>query len=161
MSQAFVKEGDASDDLPERPLSGRPNYVTRAGHDELKRKRDELGERRSKLVARRGQGTDDELKLVERDLRYFEARLGSAILVQRPGAPPQDILFGAQVEVRDASGVHRYVIVGEDEADPAQGKLSWASPLALALMGGKPGDEVSWESPEGPARLSIVSVSYP
>ena len=161
MSQAFVKEGDSSDDLPERPVSERPNYVTPAGLGALRARRDALSGRRSELAARRGPATEAELKLVERDLRYFEARLERAVLVDRAGSKPAEALFGATVEVSDALGPRRYSIVGEDEADPAQGKLCWSSPLALALLGAKAGQEVSWTGPEGEFRLKVVSVAYP
>lgn len=154
MSQAFVKEGDSSDDLPERPISDRPNYVTAAGHAALRRRREELAQRRAELVKRRGPDTEAELKLVERDLRYFSARLASAVPV-KPAAGAE-VRFGAVIEVLDGGRTRRYSIVGEDEADPAAGKLSWASPLAMALMGAKAGDEISW----GSGSLKITSVSY-
>lgn len=161
MSQAFVKEGDASDDLPERPQSDQPNYVTAAGLAELRRRTEELAGRRAELTAHRQPETEAALKLVERDLRYFEARLDTAILVERSGAPPAEARFGAIVEVQDAAGRRRYAIVGEDEADPAQGKLGWSSPLALALVGAKAGDAVSWRVAQGENRLTVVSVAYP
>jgi len=160
VSQAFVKEGDASDDLPERPLGDRPNYVTPAGLEQLRRRQDELIDARARLVARRSEETEGALKLVERDLRYFEARLRAAVLVDRSKEKPADVRFGALVEVAGAQGVRRYAIVGEDEADPASDKLSWSSPLALALMGAKPGEEVPWEGPEGPSPLRVLSVRY-
>lgn len=160
MSQAFVKEGDSSEDLPERPLSDRPNYVTAAGHSELRRRRDELARSRADLVARRGPDTEAELKRVERDLRYFEARLRSAIEVKPPG-DAGEARFGATIDIQEGGQKRRYLIVGEDEADPARGKLSWCSPLALAMMGAKAGDEIDWEGPQGPSRFSVVAVTYP
>jgi transcription elongation GreA/GreB family factor len=158
MSQAFVKEGDASEELPERPVSEKPNYVTADGLAELRRRRDELLARRSALSRRRAPETEAELKLAERDLRYFEARLESAILVERHKDRPLEAIFGTTVEVADSEGRRRYTIVGEDEADPAQGKISWCSPLALALMGAKPGDEVSWPGPDGEKKLGVVAI---
>lgn len=159
MSQAFVKEGDASDDLPERPISDKPNYVTPSGLADLKRKRDGLAALHDRLAAAKPRDADA-LKRVERDLRYYEARLGGHILIQRKPPYPAEVLFGATVEVRDEAGIHRYAIVGEDEADPARGLLSWSSPFALALLGSKPGGEVSWESDGRARRCSILSVSY-
>lgn len=156
MSQAFTKEGDASDDLPERPVSERPNYVTPAGLAALRLKARELAQRRAALLARRGPETEAELRLVERDLRYFEARSDSALLVDRAGEKPREVLFGAMVEVEGPEGPRRFAIVGEDEADPAQDKLAWSSPLALALIGALPGAEVSW----GTGKLKVVSAVY-
>ncbi len=160
MSQAFVKEGDQSDDLPERPLGERPNYVTPEGLAALRRARDELSARRAELSKVRTR-EDPQLKLVERDLRYFEARVDSAILVDRSKDKPEDVRFGAEVELDGDGGRRRYRIVGEDEADPACGRLSWSSPLALALMGAKPGDRVRWAGPEGEASAAVVCLRYP
>lgn len=153
MSQAFTKEGDAADDFPEKPVSDRPNYVTSAGLAELEAQGKALARRRAKLSQ-----DDPSRKLVERDLRYVQARLASAILVPPPPADIKEARFGCVVEVEEGGARRRYAIVGEDEADPAAGKLAWSSPLALALMGAKAGDAVSWESPSGARRLDVVSV---
>lgn len=151
MSQAFVKEGDASDDLPERPVSEEPNYVTPQGLRELRERVSALLERRKTAAA------ELERKAAERDLRYYQARLESAIVVDHREGAPEDVRFGAEVEVRDQAGLKRFAIVGEDEAEPARGKLAWSSPLALALLGARPGDAVDF----GDGRLSVVSVRYP
>jgi transcription elongation GreA/GreB family factor len=63
------------------------------------------------------------------------------------------------VEVCDEAGVvETYTIVGEDEADPSQGKVSWVSPLGEALLNAEPGDEVLWRRPAGTMRLEILSI---
>jgi transcription elongation factor GreB len=101
-----------------------------------------------------------ERRLVERDLRYFEARLDTAIVVDRSAGAPDDVRFGAEVDVREEGGLKRYEIVGEDEAEPERGRLSWSSPLARALLGAKPGQDVSWQTPSGESRVTVVSVRY-
>lgn len=160
MSRAFTKEGEGPDELPERPVSDRPNYVTPAGHRDLLRRRDALIERRSELARAPGAADKPEFRLIERDLRYYEARLQSAVVVDRSKDKPADVRFGARVEVEEDGRSRRYAIVGEDEADPENGKLSWSSPLAMALIGAKPGDEVSWESPDGPRAARLLSLEY-
>ena len=142
MSQAFVKEGDAGDDLPERPLSEEPNYVTPQGLQEL----------REKVSSLLGKKTPE----AERDLRYFQARLDSAIVVEHRQSVPDDVRFGAEVEVQDGGTLQRFAIVGEDEAAPEAGKLAWCSPLARALLGAKPGDARDF----GERRLQVLSVRY-
>jgi transcription elongation GreA/GreB family factor len=142
MSQAFVKEGDASDEPPERPVSDAPNYVTRRGLQAL----------REKVSSLLGKSTPE----ARRDLRYYQARLESAIVVEHKDAAPEDVRFGAEVELRDEGGLKRFAIVGEDEAEPSSGKLAWSSPLALALLGARPGDAVDF----GDSRLKVVAVRY-
>ncbi len=154
MSQAFAKEGDAPDEFPERPVSDRPNYVTPAGLADLRQKGEALARRRETL------GKDDPARaLVERDLRYYEARLASAIPVPPPAPDVSQARFGCALELEEAGARTRYAIVGEDEADPAAGKLAWSSPLALALIGAKAGDARTLESPAGVRTLKILSVS--
>lgn len=157
MSQAFVKEGDASDDLPERPVSSRPNYVTAEGLDQLKAKLQELAEAVLRQKKAKRADSDQALKVLERDLRYYELRLSGAILVKPLPEKPREVRFGTTVELSGPEGVQRWTIVGEDEADPAQGKLSWSSPLSLALMGRAAGDSLAW--PEGSeSELKVLSI---
>ncbi len=69
--------------------------------------------------------------------------------------------FGAAVFVRDSSGEEEtYQIVGVDEAEPGEGRISSASPLAQALINGKVGDEVRFKAPAGNQELTILSVHY-
>ena len=164
MSRAFVKDdSEQDDDLPQRPVSSRPNYVTRRGLGLLKERVRELTARRSALIARADDpGSRQERRLVERDLLYYDARLASVIIVDNSERPPEDVRLGAVVETADAEGkTRRFEIVGEDEADAQAGKLNWASPLADALLGKKPGDRAVWKREEGPLELKVVSVSYP
>ncbi|MFA5137954.1 MAG: GreA/GreB family elongation factor [Elusimicrobiota bacterium] len=164
MSRAFVKDdAPQDDDLPARPVSGRPNYVTRRGLEllegrvrELKRARADLLKRADDPETRRERG------VVDRDLLYYEARLEGALLVDHSGKGFEDARLGAAVEASDAQGKrYRFEIVGEDEADADAGKLNWASPLADALLGRKAGDTVLWEREDGSVELRVISVSYP
>jgi len=159
VSRAFVKEGDGAEELPERPVSERPNYCTPAGYEALRRAHDELVSRREDLIRRRVENAP-EIRRVERELRYYQARLSSAIVVPRPEGGGAEIRFGATIELEEAGARTRCAIVGEDEADFSAGKLSWCSPLAAALIGKKAGDELSWDSGEGERRARVISVAY-
>ena len=164
MSRAFVK-GDDSDlsgeELPERPISPLPNYVTAEGLAQLRHRYDELQSQHATLKAA-GQDFDKpRLTAIDRDLRYFSQRLESAILVDPGGEPQDEVHFGATVRAEDDSGhTHCFKIVGEDEADVATGKVSWQSPLARALMGARVGDSVKWNRPAGEVDLEIIDINY-
>lgn len=165
MSRAFVKEDDqsqAGDELPERPLSPHPNYVTAQGLADLKRELDGLIAQREAALQNGGALVAAEsLRRIDRNLRYAKARVSSAIPVDLAEQPPDEVSFGARVRVRDPEGQERvFAIVGEDEADTEQGKVSWVSPLARALRGGQPGDRVRWKRPTGDLELEVVSIHY-
>lgn len=166
MSRAFVKEqeNETPDELPERPQSPHPNYVTPSGLVALQAHVQALQEQRRQLL----EHPDDDLlsketlKQVERDLRYFQGRLDRAILVDLSAQPADEVGFGAIVRcVDDNDQEHEFAIVGEDEADVAEGKISWVSPLAKALMGAGIGDTVIWKRPVGDIGLEVLSIRYP
>ena len=165
MSRAFVKEeNEARTDeaLPERPVSLHPNYVTPAGHDGLRAKVEQLQAEHAKLKRAAEDMDRPRLSQVERDLRYFQAKLESAIPVNIAGQPRDEVRFGARVQTEDENGVtHTFTLVGEDEADVAQGKVSWHSPLAAALIGARVGDTVTWRRPAGNLALEVLDIRYP
>lgn len=165
MSRGFVKEDDlehAGTDLPERPLSSHPNYVTPVGHAQLQQEAAQLEAERQGLLANKDDpSTQQKLARINRDLRYMAARLESAIVIgaEKPALNSQEVHFGAEVEVEDMDGkTHVFSIVGEDEADIQAGKISWVSPLAKALIGHKVGDEVTWLRPAGNTTLIINAI---
>lgn len=164
MSRGFVKEDDlehAGTDLPERPVSDQPNYVTPLGLKQLEAETARLEALRSKLSPQKEDPSiQQQLGMVERDLRYFQARLEQAILVDPAGQDKDHVVFGATVHMEDEEGViHIFTIVGEDEADIAAHKVSWASPLAKALLGHKAGDSVVWRRPVGDMNLEITDIT--
>lgn len=164
MSRGFVKEDDlehAGTDLPERPISTLPNYVTTMGLKQLEQLANALSaERLSLLALKEDQTSMQKLAMVERDLRYVSARLQTAILSEHT-ANHDVVLFGASVTVADELGQpHIFKIVGEDEADIKQNKVSWNSPIAKALIGQKLGDSVLWSRPAGNTTLEIIAVQY-
>ena len=163
MSRAFVKEGDGSlDPLPDLPISPHPNYVTPTGLADLHSR---LRARQKDLTALRAR--PDRLDRLpeaaaERDIRYLEARLRTAILVDPAQHSLDTMAFGLIATVVDAEGrENRYHITGEDEADPAQGRIAPHSPLARALMGAQVGDVVALRKPGGTAELKLLRIDHP
>jgi transcription elongation factor GreB len=165
MSRAFVKENDlehAGIDVPERPVSAHPNYVTPTGLQQLEAEADRLEKER--LAQKQLQLTEplarQKIAMIDRDLRYVAARLASAILVEHDVSTANSVaLFGAKVTVEDEEGaLQTFTIVGEDEADMASNKVSYISPIAKALIGRKVGDTVEWQRPIGNMQLTITAI---
>lgn len=143
MSRAFVKDDS---DRPEPPivrnLGDNPNYVTAAGLEKL---RESLAEARDRNDAR--------------NVTYYEGRIASAILDEPASHRRNVVSFGSIVTTTDVSGKQTRVhIVGEDEADPAHGSISWTSPYAQALLDKKVGNTVTIHRPAGPAVVTIAAV---
>jgi transcription elongation GreA/GreB family factor len=165
MSRAFVKENDlehAGIDIPERPVSDEPNYVTPKGLILLNSQIDALEIERGLLKNKKDDPiAKQKIAILERDMRYYAARIESAILTTPKEEDHSIVLFGAKVTVEDEEGkLSAYEIVGEDEADIHQGKVSYLSPLAEALIGAKLNDEVTWEKPMGDTHLTIQKIEY-
>lgn len=164
MSRAFVKESDedlAAAELPERPLSAEPNYVTARGLDALRSRLKALQIERERLAAAAESMATQRLLEVKRDIRYYTAQIERATVVDAAGQPRDEVRFGATVTIRDEAGKnHRFHIVGDDEADVAAGSISWASPLARAMLGARVGDSVKWQRPAGTIEVEIVAIAY-
>jgi len=161
VNRAFIKDPDETgrpEDLPDRPQSPHTNYVTPAGLRQLQGLKADLAIRLSQLLEQGKLANPQDLAIVQRDLRYYQERLNRAVLVKARN-PGGRVCFGATVEVRDEAGaVGAYTLVGEDEADPSQGKISWVSPLGEALLNAEPGEEVRWLRPAGTMCLEILSI---
>jgi transcription elongation GreA/GreB family factor len=166
MSRAFVKESDddlVAGELPERPLPPHANYVTAKGLELLHARVRELSEQHERLKRESDENSEARQKVreIDRDLRYFRAQLERATVVDTTNQPREQVHFGALVSIEDEEGdPHEFTIVGDDEADVAQGKISWASPLARAMIGAKVGDTVVWRRPAGETHVCIVDIRY-
>ena len=167
MSRAFVKESDedlTAGELPERPLPAHANYVTAKGLELLQSRVRELTEQHEQLKRESDENSEARQKVreIDRDLRYFRSQLERASLVDTAPQPRDQVHFGAVVKIEDDTGArHEFTIVGDDEADVAAGKISWASPLAHAMIGAKVGDTVVWKRPAGETDVYIVDIQYP
>jgi len=145
MSRAFVKESDQDpgEPLPPRPISAHPNLVTASGLKQLQARLQALEEERA---AARAAEDAAAVARIQREAQYFAQRLASARVIE-PAPAPGVVRFGVRVVLRCADGTERaFRLVGEDEADPAGGLLSWVSPLAQSLLGRAVGDAVSFNN---------------
>jgi transcription elongation GreA/GreB family factor len=147
MSVAFTREDSAQSaqdiSLPERPISPHPNFVTETGLRALEKATAQA--RAALAAAQQLEDMDERRRAVElalRDTRYFAERLRSAEV--RPAPASADfVAFGSRVTIgRDDQRRQTFRIVGEDEAEPREGSLSYVSPLARALIGKTVGDVV-------------------
>jgi len=162
MSRAFVKEdGPDTTPLPDLPISPHPNYVTPRGLSALNARLSDLRAELQRLKARPDRLDTLPERAAERDIRYVEARLASAIPVDPAMQPAGEVAFGACVTVADENGTETtYEITGEDEADAALHRVAPHSPLARALLGARVGDVVEWRRPAGMAELEVVAITY-
>ena len=160
MSVAFTKEDSAETAaeilLPDRPVSPHPNLVTETGlkalerHLEQARAAFEAAEKTEDVNERRRQAA-----IPLRDIRYLVARIRSAQLIANPRSTAT-VAFGSTVTFKREDGrVQKFRIVGEDEADPKSGSISFASPVARLLMNKAVGDEAGAAG----QKLDIISIS--
>jgi transcription elongation GreA/GreB family factor len=160
LSVAFTKEESAETAsetlLPDRPISPHTNVVTATGLKALERQLQEA--REAYEAAQKTEDINERRRLSAiplRDLRYFSERVRTAQLVPDP-ASSDVVAFGSTVTFSRADGrVQTYRIVGEDEADPKAGSISFVSPVAKSLIGKAVGDVVGAGSQE----LEIVAIA--
>jgi transcription elongation factor GreB len=145
MSRAFVKDDDDRPETPlERALQTEPHNVTPRG---LQLLRDALAD------AERDQRMPD--------VRYYEAKINTAVVVDTKAQTNDTVGFGASVRVKDNAGnTMVLVIVGEEEAAPQDGKISYLTPYAQALEGHHVGERVQVYRPAGPVWLTIEGIEY-
>ena len=185
MSKAFTKEDDGGEDddaaegaegAPAIPKGVR-NYMTPAGSDRLKAELKRLlHTERPELVktvqwaASNGDRSENgdyiygkrRLRQIDGRIRFLTKRLESAEVVDPATVSSDRVLFGATVTVQDEDErLRTYRIVGIDESDPAQGAVSWISPIAKALLNARAGDVVTLRTPRGEEELEIVRIEYP
>ena len=160
MSVAFTKEDSAETaaetQLPDRPVSPHPNLVTEAGLKALEFQLDQA--RQAYETAQKIEDVNERRRQAAiplRDARYFAARVRTAQVIARP-ASMDTVAFGSTVTFRRDDGrVQKYSIVGEDEADPKTGSISFVSPVARLLLGKAVGDVVGTSGQE----LEIIAIS--
>jgi len=158
MAVAFTREEDYESqaaDLPDRPISPHPNLVTASGLAAIEA---ELAAARAAYSAAQAEGgvSSDRTAMARatRDLRYWSQRRASAQLTE-PAIEAQKVQFGRTVEFEREDGRRQaFRITGEDEADPTQGRVSYVSPLAAALLGKSVGDVATVNG----AEVEIIAV---
>ena len=183
VNKAFVKESDGNDEDEElapalRLPPGSKNYMTRRGYDALRVELDQLVRvERPRLVETvawaAGNGDRSEngdyiygkkrLREIDRRIRFLIKRIESAEVVdpeRQQGL--EQVFFGATVSFCDleTEDEQTWQIVGVDEADAAQGRISWISPLARAVLKTRVGDVVRFQSPAGMREIEVTDVQY-
>ena len=150
MSVAFRRESDEEHLEPtfELPLPPGPNWVTARG----------LRLTREKVEALEAVETDgmaeDEAKKLKRELRYWRTRLATAEV--RPVPDGEAVAFGSRVTYRLNGKERQISIVGDDEADPAEGRIAFSAPLARAMIDAEDGESVDFG--DNGAALTIMAI---
>lgn len=182
MNKAFVKESEDQDqdedESPEAQLpSGTKNYMTVRGHAQIRTEFEHLVKTERPEIVQvvswaAGNGDRSEngdyiygkkrLREIDRRIRFLSKRLESAVIVDPADQRDCDqVFFAATVTVCDADGLEAtYQIVGIDEANAQEGRISWISPLARALLKAREGDTVRFDSPGGFRELDVIEVRY-
>ena len=179
MSKAFVKEDGPEDDeaseLPAASPGSGKNYITPAGYARLEAELRKLVELERPEVVKtvawaaslgdRSENADyiygkRRLREIDRRVRFLIKRLEGAEIVHSAGRDTDQVFFGATVTVRMAGQTRELTIVGADEVEPAQGQVSWISPIAKALLKAREGDTVVLRSPSGEEKVEILEVRY-
>jgi transcription elongation factor GreB len=171
-----MTDDDDDEDGPPR-LPGGKFYMTPLGHQRIAAERDALRIQRHTVVeivawaASNGDRSENadykegkrRLREIDRRLRFLTRRLEHAEVVDPSAQTQRDrVFFGATVTYADAQDAERTItIVGVDEADMAEGKVSIGSPVALALLRARCGDEVTVRTPRGPEILEVLAIRYP
>ncbi len=152
------------------------NYITPAGFEKLRAEYTELlnGER-PKLVltvawaASNGDRSENadyiygkrRLREIDKRLHFLQKKMESSEVIEPKSLKSNTIIFGATVTLENESGLEiTYQIVGEDEIDIKQGKLSWKSPVAKALLGRKVDDEVVIKKPSGEETVMVLAIEF-
>lgn len=175
MSRAFIDEDSGSDEaegMHEIPLplpAGAKNYMTPEGAARMTAELRRLveTERPSASAALAAAALADKsdsirrLSEIDRRISYF-SRMNSMLEVVDTPTSTERVVFGLVVRVQeDDEGEKEYRIVGVDESDPERGLLSWASPVAKALIGKKTGDHAIARLPMGERRMRIAGIYFP
>jgi transcription elongation GreA/GreB family factor len=140
MSRAFVKElDDEMVALPDRPISPHRNFVTAKGMAAIEANLSRFGAAHRAAI---DENNKQAAATALREVRYWSARRANAEVVKPPPAPDR-VAFATTVTLRREDGREQtFMIVGEDEADPSRGTVSYVSPLARAAMGRTLGDSI-------------------
>lgn len=140
MSRAFTKEIDEKPvEVVPRPVSAHPNYVTSRGLTQIELALAKYEAAHTAAIAKENKTA---IELTAREIAYWSNRKNTAILVPET-SNTDTVQFGTTVTVRRKDGrVQTFRLVGEDEAEPSSGTISYVSPWAQAVMGRSVGDQV-------------------
>ncbi len=182
MNKAFVKESEDDDEEPGQGSSplppGSKNYITPAGYARLRAELFHLLDvdrpevvRVVSWAASNGDRSENgdylygkkRLREIDRRIRFLTRRLDIAEVVDASVHRRSDqVFFGATVDYAvDGGPAQTIVIVGIDEAEPLEGKVSWIAPISRALVKARVGDAVLLRTPAGVDEIEVLAVRYP
>ena len=166
MSRGFVKEDDQEDVplVPQRANlpSGVTNFVTRTGMEQLISEKEALISERENLNITRENEKRIAINYINAKLQLLNNRIAEARVIDPHDHPPNKVMFGATVKLRNAStgNTQTFQIVGVDEADIAKGKISFISPLARVLINKKTGDKVTLKRERDEIGFEVLEIAY-
>ena len=166
MSRGFVREDD-QEEIPFVPTRaflpfGVVNYVTVIGLKELKDEQKSLVKEQKKLIAQSNEVNRIQINFISSKLSLLENRINSAKIIDLKLQPQDEIHFGATITVfkQTENCECQYQIVGVDEADISQNKVSFLSPIAKVLQNKKVGDAISLKTPTGERIMNVEIIAY-
>jgi transcription elongation factor GreB len=131
----------------------------------LKEELVELEAERGHLASAKNRGSSDQardLAFTRGRIAQLESRIGSAKLVTPADQAPDVVRFGAAVELQSADGetTRTITIVGVDESDAGEGRITFLAPVAKRMTGKKVGDSVPMPTLRGDQQFRITAISY-
>jgi len=166
MSRGFVKESDQEEPIviPSRAVlpDGAINYVTQNGYQELQQ---ELIALETELAHLKNENETDlrrDQTLIHGKIKLLKERIASARILKAEDQVQDEVRFGATVKFKNKSvnAVQTITIVGVDEADVAQGKIAFTTPIARALAGSKANETIDFKLGNETRQLEILSINY-
>ena len=151
MSVAFRRDGDEEHLEPkfELPIPAGPNLVTARGLAQIERR---IAELESGLRA----AEDAAVAAIKRDLRYWQTRKTTAELAPIPAG--DKVEFGVRVTISLNSSPKTFLLVGDDEAEPSAGMISFKAPLSQAMLGAEVGEALPFGGDEEALQIVLIEV---
>lgn len=164
MSRGFVREEDQEEAplIPPRaalPL-GVTNYVTQYGKEKLLEEKSELEQKRAAIDLKDEQAKRREQAVIDGKLALLNERINSARVINLSNQPQDEVRFGSYVEFQLNGKLQSFQIVGVDEANVKEKKISFTAPIAKALMGAKKGSEINFQLGSETKKIQVLDINY-
>jgi len=164
MSRGFVREEDQEEAplIPPRaalPL-GVTNYVTQYGKEKLLEEKSELEQKRAAIDLKDDQAKRREQAVIDGKLALLNERINSARVINLSNQPQDEVRFGSYVEFKLNGKLQSFQIVGVDEANVKEKKISFTAPIAKALMGAKKGSEINFQLGSETKTIQVLDINY-
>lgn len=164
MSRGFVREEDQEEAplIPPRaalPL-GVTNYVTQYGKEKLLEEKSELEQKRAAIDLKDDQAKRREQAVIDGKLALLNERINSARVINLSNQPQDEVRFGSYVEFQLNGKLQSFQIVGVDEANVKEKKISFTAPIAKALMGAKKGSEINFQLGSETKKIQVLDINY-